>query len=88
MRQVRQPLEVLIRGRALAANAPEHVGAEARPHGRRVGELVQAPREGRGGGVAAGEQDGHDLVAQNLGVAAEERDVVQEREVEVAVRLG
>ena len=53
-------------------------GAEARHDGWVAGELVEEPGEGGGGGVAAGEQDGDELVANDLAIAREAGQGVQE----------
>lgn len=71
MSEVSQGLEVFVGRGAMRPDRLEDVDAELGPDGRVVGELVEGPREGRGGRVAAGEQDGHDLVADDLGVARE-----------------
>lgn len=51
-------------------------------------QLVERPRQGRGRGVAAGEQDGDELVAQHLSVAREAREGVQERVAFFGLGLG
>lgn len=66
------------RGAAVRAEVGVDFGPEARHDGRVAGELVEEPGEGGGGGVAAGEQDGDELVANDLAIAREAGEGVQE----------
>lgn len=86
--EVRHVLEVVVRGEAVLADGLEDLGAQAGHGVRMPAELVDGPREGRGGGVAAGEQDGDDLVAQDFGVAGEAGELVQKGVVLVGFGVG
>lgn len=69
MAQVGHVLEVVVCGCARRADFVKDFGAEFCIDLGVVGEFVEGPRERCGGGVAAGEEDGDDLVADGLGVA-------------------
>lgn len=76
--QVLHVLEVLVGWGARGSDGVENLGPELVEDRRVVAELVDGPGEGRGGGVSAREEDGHDLVPDYLAVAGEAGDVVQE----------
>lgn len=86
--EIRHVLEVVVRGQAVLANGLEYLGAQAAYCLRMPAELVDGPREDRGGGVAAGEQDGDDLVTQDFWVAREAGELVQEGVVLVGFGVG
>ena len=76
--QVAHVFQVVVGGGRAGAEAGEDLGAEGADDGRVGGELVEEPGEHGGGGVAAGEEDGYDLVADGGAVAGEAREGVQE----------
>lgn len=86
--EVRHVLEVVVGREAVLTNGLEDLAAQAGHGVRMPAELVGGPREGRGGGVAAGEQDGDDLVAQDLRITGEAGELVQEGVVLVGFGVG
>lgn len=78
MLQVAHVLQVFVRRRLGGADALEDLAAQLGDDFGVVGQLVEEPGEHGGGGVAAGEEDGHDLVADDLAVAREAGQGVQE----------
>ena len=66
------------RGATGWAEVGEDFGAQATHNVRVAGELEEGPGQGGGGGVAAGEQDGDELVADHGAVAREAGQGVQE----------
>lgn len=85
VRQVGHALEVGVRRRAALPDGGEDLAAQLGVDGGVVGELVDGPRERRGGGVPPRQEDRHDLVPQHLGVAGVPRDLVEERGVLVGL---
>lgn len=76
--QVAHVLQVVVRRRLVGADALEDLATQLGYDFRVVGELVEEPGEHGGGGVAAREEDADDLVADDLAVAREARQGVQE----------
>ena len=87
MLQVSHILQIVISRRSVGADTLEDFATEFRHDGRVVGEFVEEPGEHGGGGVAAGEEDGDDLVADDFAVVGEAREGVQEGVARVGFRF-
>ena len=68
MLQVLHGLERLVRRHPRAADMVHDLGAQLGHDLGLLGEFVEEPGQRAGGGVAAGEQDGNELVAQDFAV--------------------